>query len=313
MSGAGGLDIAVILPCFNEAAAIGGVVEAFRRALPDATIYVYDNNSSDNTAEAAEAAGAVVRDEAMQGKGNVVRRAFSDIEADIYVMADGDGTYDATRAPDLVDKLLDRQLDMVVGTRADDSPEAYRRGHRVGNLMFNKAIAFLFGDRFSDIFSGYRVFSRRFVKSFPALSAGFEIETELTVHAIQLRMPVAEEPTAYSSRIEGSESKLRTYRDGFRILLAILRFIQRFRPLFFYGGWAIAFALLSVGLGYPVVVEYFDTGLVPRFPTAILATGIMLMAALSLAIALILNANSRSQLEMKRLKYLEYPRTSRRP
>lgn len=311
MSGADGLEIAVILPCYNEAAAIGGVVEAFRRALPDAVIYVYDNNSSDDTAAAAEAAGALVRDEAMQGKGNVVRRAFSDIEADIYVMADGDGTYDAARAPDLVDMLLDRQLDMVVGTRADDTPEAYRRGHRLGNLMFNKAIAFLFGDRFSDIFSGYRVFSRRFVKSFPALSAGFEIETELTVHAIQLRMPVAEEPTAYSSRVEGSESKLRTYRDGFRILIAILRFIQRFRPLFFYGGWAIALALLSIGLGYPVVAEYFETGLVPRFPTAILATGVMLMAALSLAIALILNANSRSQLEMKRLKYLEYPRTRR--
>lgn len=312
MSGADGLEIAVILPCYNEAAAIGGVIAAFRRALPDAAIYVYDNNSSDGTAAAAEAAGALVRDEAMQGKGNVVRRAFSDIEADIYVMADGDGTYDAARAPDLVDMLLDRQLDMVVGTRADDSPEAYRRGHRLGNLMFNKAIAMLFGDRFSDIFSGYRVFSRRFVKSFPALSAGFEIETELTVHAIQLRMPVAEEPTVYSSRVEGSESKLRTYRDGFRILLAIMRFIQRFRPLFFYGGCAIALALLSIGLGYPIVVEFFETGLVPRFPTAILAMGIMLMAALSFAIALILNANSRSQLEMKRLKYLEYPRTSRR-
>jgi glycosyltransferase involved in cell wall biosynthesis len=312
MSRADGLDIAVILPCYNEAAAIGGVVQAFRDALPDAAIYVYDNNSSDGTAVAAEAAGAVVRHEAMQGKGNVVRRAFSDIEADIYVMADGDGTYDAARAPELVDMLLDRQLDMVVGTRADDSPEAYRRGHRLGNLLFNKAIAVLFGDRFRDIFSGYRVFSRRFVKSFPALSEGFEIETELTVHAIQLRMPVTEVATAYSSRAEGTESKLRTYRDGLRILMAIGRFIQRFRPLLFYSVIAAALALLSIALGYPIVIEFFETGLVPRFPTAILATGIMVLAALSLAIALILNANSRSQLEMKRLKYLEYPLGSRR-
>jgi hypothetical protein len=208
--------------------------------------------------------------------------------------------------------LLDRQLDMVVGTRADDSPEAYRRGHRLGNLMFNKTIAFLFGDRFSDIFSGYRVFSRRFVKSFPALSAGFEIETELTVHAIQLRLPVAEMPTAYSNRAEGTESKLRTYRDGFKILFAILRFTQRFRPMFFYGVCAVVLALLSVGLGYPIVVEYFETGLVPRLPTAVLSTGIMLIAALSFAIGLILDANSRSQLEMKRLKYLDYPAAPRR-
>jgi glycosyltransferase involved in cell wall biosynthesis len=312
MRGTDGLEIAVILPCYNEAAAIADVVQEFRQALPDAAIYVYDNNSSDDTAAIAEAAGAVVRHESMQGKGHVVRRAFSDIEADVYVMADGDGTYDAGRAPDLVAALLDRQLDMVVGTRDDDSPEAYRRGHRLGNLMFNKAIALLFGDTFNDIFSGYRVFSRRFVKSFPALSAGFEIETELTVHAIQLRMPVAEIPTLYSNRTEGTASKLRTYRDGFRILMAIVRFIQRFRPLFFYGAWAIALALLSIGLGYPIVAEFIETGLVPRLPTAVLSTGIMLLAALSLAIALILNANSRSQLEMKRLKYLEYPRTQRK-
>jgi glycosyltransferase involved in cell wall biosynthesis len=312
MSGSADLDIAVILPCYNESAAIGGVVRDFRQALPEAAIYVYDNNSTDDTAAVAEAAGARVRHEAMQGKGNVVRRAFADVEADVYVMADGDGTYDAARAAELVDLLLDWQLDMVVGTRADDSPEAYRRGHRAGNLLFNKAIAWLFGDTFTDIFSGYRVFSRRFVKSFPALSAGFEIETELTVHAIQLRMPVAEVPTAYRSRVEGSESKLRTYRDGFKILIAILRFIQRFRPLLFYGVAGGALALLSIALGYPVVVEFFETGLVPRLPTAVLATGIMLMATLSFAIALILNANSRSQLEMKRLKYLEYPRTQRR-
>jgi glycosyltransferase involved in cell wall biosynthesis len=312
MSRTEGLDIAVILPCYNEAAAIAGVVRDFRAALPGAAIYVYDNNSTDDTAAVAEAAGARVRHEPMQGKGNVVRRAFADVEADIYVMADGDGTYDAGRAVELVDLLLGRQLDMVVGARADDSPEAYRRGHRTGNLLFNKTVASLFGDRFSDIFSGYRVFSRRFVKSFPALSEGFEIETELTVHAIQLRMPVAEVPTAYRSRAEGSESKLRTYRDGLKILLTILRFTQRFRPLLFYSAAAGALAFLSIMLGYPVVIEFFETGLVPRLPTAVLSTGIMLLAALALAIALILNANSRSQLEMKRLKYLEYARTPRR-
>lgn len=305
------IDVAVILPCYNEAAAIAGVVQDFRRALPDAEVYVYDNNSTDGTAAAAEAAGARVRQEPMQGKGNVVRRAFADLEADVYVMADGDGTYDAGQASGLVDMLLDRQLDMVVGARADDSPEAYRRGHRTGNRLLNKAVAWLFGDRFSDIFSGYRVFSRRFVKSFPALSEGFEIETELTVHAIQLRMPVAEVPTAYRSRAEGTASKLRTYRDGLKILFTILRFIQRFRPLLFYGAVAVSLALLSVTLGYPIVVEFFETGLVPRLPTAVLSTGIMLIAALSLAIALILNAASRSQLEMKRLKYLEYPRAAR--
>jgi len=312
MSRTEGLDIAVILPCYNEAAAIAGVVRDFRAALPGAAIYVYDNNSTDDTAAVAEAAGARVRHEPMQGKGNVVRRAFADVEADIYVMADGDGTYDAGRVAELVDLLLGRQLDMVVGTRADDSPEAYRRGHRTGNLLFNKTVASLFGDRFSDIFSGYRVFSRRFVKSFPALSEGFEIETELTVHAIQLRMPVAEVPTAYRSRVEGSQSKLRTYRDGFKILFTILRFTQRFRPLLFYSAAAGALAFLSIVLGYPVVIEFFETGLVPRLPTAVLSTGIMLLAALALAIALILNANSRSQLEMKRLKYLEYARTPRR-
>lgn len=311
-SGTEALDIAVILPCYNEAAAIADVVEDFRRALPGATIYVYDNNSSDDTAAVAAAAGAEVRHEPMQGKGNVVRRAFADVEADVYVMADGDGTYDAERAGALVALLRERQLDMVVGTRHDDSPEAYRRGHRFGNRMFNKVIAWLFDDRFTDVLSGYRVFSRRFVKSFPALSAGFEIEPELTVHAIQLRMPVAEMPTMYSSRAEGTESKLRTYRDGLRILIAIGRFIQRVRPLLFYGVIAIVLALVSVSLGYPVFVEFVETGLVPRFPTVVLATGIMVLAALSLAIALILNANSRSQLEMKRLKYLEYPLTPRR-
>lgn len=305
--GTAGLDIAVILPCHNEAAAIGDVIHDFKRALPGARIFVYDNNSTDDTAALAEAAGACVRHEPMQGKGHVVRRAFSDVEADVYVMADGDGTYDASRAAEMVQTLIDRQLDMVVGARTEDMPDAYRRGHRLGNLMFNKAIAILFGDHFSDVFSGYRVFSRRFVKSFPALASGFETETELTVHAIQLRMPVAEMPTMYGSRAEGTESKLRTYRDGLKIGFAILRFIQRFRPLLFYGAISIALGLLSFALGYPILVEYIETGLVPRLPTAVLATGIMVLAALALAIALILNANRRSQLELKRLKYLEYP------
>lgn len=310
MTAPSGPQIAVILPCYNEGAAVGDVVASFKAALPQATVYVYDNNSTDDTAVNAAAAGAEVRKEKMQGKGNVVRRAFSDIEADVYLMADGDGTYDAARSGEMADLLLRDHLDMVVGTREDEAPEAFRRGHRTGNLLFNRTVAMLFGDTFTDIFSGYRVFSRRFVKSFPSLSAGFEIETELTVHAIQLRMPVAEIPTEYRGRAEGTESKLRTYRDGFKILLTVLHFMRHYRPLFFYGLLAGLLALMSAGFGYPVLVEFFETGLVPRLPTAVLAMGTMLLAALSLAIGLILNNASRGQLEMKRLKYLEYPRST---
>jgi glycosyltransferase involved in cell wall biosynthesis len=305
--------VAVILPCYNEGAAIATVVADFQRALPGATVYVYDNNSTDDTADAARRAGAVVRQETMQGKGNVIRRAFSDVDAEIYVMADGDGTYDATRAPEMVGLLRTDSLDMVVGVREEQGEDAYRRGHRTGNMLFNRTVAILFGDRFTDIFSGYRVFSRRFVKSFPALSAGFEIETELSVHAIQLRMPILEIPTAYSGRIEGTTSKLRTYRDGFKILRNIALFTQHYRPLLFYGVIAMMLAGLSVGLVYPVIVEFFETGLVPRFPTAILATGIMLTAALCMAIGLILHTMSRGQLEMKRLEYLRYPCASEIP
>lgn len=305
--------IAVILPCYNEGAAIATVVADFQRALPGATVYVYDNNSTDDTVAAARQAGAVVRGEPMQGKGNVIRRAFSDVDADIYVMADGDGTYDAARAPEMVSRLRAEYLDMLVGTREERGEDAYRPGHRTGNMLFNRTVAILFGDRFTDIFSGYRVFSRRFVKSFPALSAGFEIETELSVHAIQLRMPILEVPTAYRGRIEGTASKLRTYRDGFKILRNIALFTQHYRPLLFYGVIAVMLAALSVGLAYPVVVEFFETGLVPRFPTAILATGIMLIAALCLAIGLILHTISRGQLEMKRLEYLRYPCASDAP
>lgn len=300
--------IAVILPCYNEEAAIADVVRDFSAALPDAFIYVYDNNSTDDTVAVAEAAGARVRKEPMQGKGNVVRRAFSDIEADVYLMADGDGTYDPGRAREMVDMLLGDNLDMIVGVRTDDDPDAYRRGHRTGNRLFNLTVAWLFGDLFTDIFSGYRVFSRRFVKSFPALSAGFEIETELTVHAIQLRMPVAEIPTTYRGRVEGSESKLRTYRDGFKILHTVLLFTQHYRPLFFFTVLAGMLATVSVLLGYSVVAEYFETGLVTRFPTAVLSMGVMLVGAISQAIGLVLNNSSRGQLEMKRLKYLEFPR-----
>jgi glycosyltransferase involved in cell wall biosynthesis len=305
--------VAVILPCYNEGAAVATVVADFQRALPGATVYVYDNNSTDDTADAARRAGAVVRQETMQGKGNVIRRAFSDVDAEIYVMADGDGTYDATRAPEMVGLLRTDSLDMVVGVREEQGEGAYRRGHRTGNMLFNRTVAILFGDRFTDIFSGYRVFSRRFVKSFPALSAGFEIETELSVHAIQLRMPILEIPTAYSGRIEGTTSKLRTYRDGFKILRNIALFTQHYRPLLFYGVIAMMLAGLSVGLAYPVIVEFFETGLVPRFPTAILATGIMLTAALCMAIGLILHTMSRGQLEMKRLEYLRYPCASEIP
>lgn len=306
------VEIAVILPCYNEEAAIGGVVAAFKQHLPGAAICVYDNNSTDGTAAAARAAGAVVLREPMQGKGNVVRRAFSDVEADVYVMADGDGTYAADRAPEMVDMLLRDHLDMVVGVREGDDPAAYRRGHRAGNRLFNAVVALLFGDRFSDIFSGYRVFSRRFVKSFPALSLGFEIETELTVHAIELRMPVAEIATAYGGRAEGSASKLHTYRDGLKILRNIVRFTQHYRPLLFYGAIGGVLAAGSLVLGYPVVMEYLQTGLVPRLPTAVLATGVMLTAALSVAIGLILHTISRGQLEVKRLLYLNYPHPATR-
>ena len=306
------VDIAVILPCYNEVAAIADVVAAFQKHLPDAVVYVYDNNSSDDTAATARAAGATVRRELLQGNGNVVRRAFSDVEADVYIMADGDGTYDAARAREMVDQLMRDNLDMIVGTREGDDPAAYRRGHKTGNLLFNGVVALLFGDRFSDIFSGYRVFSRRFVKSFPALSAGFEIETELTVHAIQLRMPVAEVATAYGGRVEGSASKLNTYRDGLKILRNIVLFTQHYRPLLFYGAISVILAGISLLFGYPVIVEYFETGLVPRLPSAVLATGIMLTASVSLAIGLILHTISRGQLEVKRLLYLNYPHPSTR-
>lgn len=300
--------LAVILPCYNEEAAIADVVRDFRAALPQAVVYVYDNNSKDRTVEAAHAAGAVVRRETRQGKGHVVRRMFADVDADIYVLADGDGTYDAASAPALVEKLVGEQLDMVVGSRLTTyEGEAFRRGHRFGNDLLTGFLGMCFGRTFTDILSGYRVFSRRFVKSFPALSRGFEIETELSVHALELRMPIAEVVTAYKARAAGSASKLRTYRDGFRILMMILNLFKEERPLAFFSIIASTLALAAVVLSYPVFITYFETGLVPRFPTAILSTGLMILACLSLTCGFVLDTVTHGRREMKRLAYLAIP------
>jgi glycosyltransferase involved in cell wall biosynthesis len=299
--------IAVLLPCYNEEAAIAQTVAGFRAALPDARIYVYDNNSRDRTVEVARGAGAIVRTERMQGKGNVVRRMFADIDADFYVMADGDATYDPESAPAMVARLIDDGLDMVVGTRVHEAAEAYRRGHVLGNRMMTGILAKLFGRSFTDIFSGYRVFSRRFVKSFPVLSAGFEIETEMSVHALELKMPVGELETRYFARGEGSESKLSTYGDGFRIGRTIVTLYRIEKPMLFFGIIAAAFALLSVILAIPLGVTYAETGLVPRLPTAILATGLMILAFLNLFAGLILDTVVRGRREVRRLAYLSFP------
>jgi glycosyltransferase involved in cell wall biosynthesis len=296
--------VAVLLPCYNEQAAIAQTVAGFRAVLPDAKIYVYDNNSTDRTCEVAAAAGAIVRTERMQGKGNVVRRMFADIEADIYVMADGDATYEAKAAPAMVAQLIDEQLDMVVGARHSEVDEAYRRGHRFGNAMLTTMLAWAFGRSFSDILTGYRVFSRRFVKSFPVLSAGFEIETEISVHALEMRMPVAEVVTAYAARPEGSVSKLSTYSDGWRILRTIAMLFRFERPLLFFGSLAAVLALAAIVLAVPLIITFFDTGLVPRFPTAILATGLMILAALNGFCGLILDTVVRGRREVRRLAYL---------
>jgi glycosyltransferase involved in cell wall biosynthesis len=299
--------IAVILPCYNEAAAISQTVAAFRASLPDARIYVYDNNSSDATCAVAAEAGAIVRSEKMQGKGNVVRRMFADVDADIYIMADGDATYDAAAAPALVQQLIDENLDMVVGARKSEVEAAYRRGHRLGNAMLTGMLAQLFGRSFSDILSGYRVFSKRFVKSFPVLSSGFEIETEISVHALELTMPVAEQVTAYAARPEGSESKLSTYRDGWRILKTIIRLFRYERPLAFFGVIALLLVVIAISLAIPLAITYFNTGLVPRLPTALLSTGLIILAAMSMMSGLILDTVVRGRLEVRRLAYLAYP------
>ena len=300
--------VAVLLPCYNEEAAIGQVVRAFRRALPQAEIYVYDNASSDRTSQVAAAAGATVVAEPLRGKGNVVRRMFADVEADIYVLADGDDTYDADAAPRLIELLCREQLDMVNAARSNTSQEAYRRGHKFGNRLFTRLVSALFGKRFNDILSGYRVFSRRFVKSFPALAQGFEIETELTVHALELRMPVREVPTAYKERPEGSVSKLSTFRDGFRILRTIARLAKEERPLAFFSAGGAVLALASVVLAFPLLLTYLESGLVPRVPTAVLASGLMILAFLGLACGLILDSVAHGRREMKRLHYLTLPK-----
>ncbi len=298
--------IAVLLPCYNEEVAIVQTIVGFRDALPGATIYVYDNNSSDRTIDVARAAGAVVRTERMQGKGNVVRRMFADIDADVYVMADGDATYEAAAAPALVARLLDEQLDMIVGARKSEIEAAYRRGHRWGNAMLTGMLTQVFGRSFTDILSGYRVFSRRFVKSFPVLSAGFEIETEISVHALELKMPTAEIVTAYAARPEGSVSKLSTYSDGWRIVRTIAMLARFERPLAFFGFIGFVLALMAVLLSVPLVVTYLDTGDVPRFPTAILATGLMIVAFLNFFAGLILDTVVRGRREVRRLAYLQY-------
>ncbi len=301
------MKIAVLLPCYNEAAAIARTVADFRAALPAAAIHVYDNNSSDGTADAARAAGAIVGAERMQGKGHVVRRMFADVDADIYVLADGDATYEAAAAPALIQRLLDERLDMVVGARRSEVEAAYRRGHRLGNRLLTGMLAWTFGRSFTDILSGYRIFSRRFVKSFPLLSAGFEIETEISVHALEMRMPVAEMVTNYAARPEGSVSKLNTYGDGWRIVRTIAMLFRLERPLAFFGGVAALLGIAALILAEPLFETYAATGLVPRFPTAILATGLVLLSALSAFTGLILDTVVRGRREAKRLAYLRYP------
>jgi glycosyltransferase involved in cell wall biosynthesis len=298
--------IAVLLPCYNEEAAIAQTVAGFRAALPGAVIYVYDNNSRDRTVEVATAAGAIVRRERIQGKGAVVRRMFADVDADVYVMADGDATYDAASAPALVARLLGDQLDMIVGSRVSQVQESYRRGHRFGNALLTGMLARLFGRSFTDILSGYRVFSRRFVKSFPSLSAGFEIETEISVHALELKMPCAEIETPYFARPEGSASKLSTYGDGWRILRTIITLYRIERPLLFFGAIGGLFAAIGLVMGVPLVVTYLQTHLVPRFPTAILITGLGLFAALNVFTGLILDTVVRGRREVRRLAYLAH-------
>lgn len=305
------LRLAVLIPCYNEEVAIGTVVSDFQRVLPQATIYVFDNNSLDRTADIARSLGAVVRHVPLQGKGNVMRRMFADIEADIYILVDGDDTYHPETSPQMIDALLAEGLDMVVGRRKSTEVESYRMGHRLGNRMLTGCVAQLFGRRFTDMLSGYRVFSRRYVKSFPALARGFETETELTVHALELRMPVTEIDTPYKARPEGSFSKLNTIRDGVRILNTILRLFRLERPLLFFGLICLILTLLAVGLATPLALTYIETGLVPRLPTALLVTGLGILASLSLTCGLILENVTQTRQEARRLIYLGIPSAGR--
>ena len=296
--------VAVLIPCFNEEQAIAGVVGDFRRVLPNAVIYVYDNNSTDATRKVAENAGAIVRGEFLQGKGNVVRRMFADIEADAYVLVDGDGTYDAKSAPQMVERLVGESLDMVNGARVATTPLAYRTGHALGNRVLTGAVAVIFGDRIRDMLSGYRVLSRRFVKSFPALAKGFETETELTVHALELRLPIAEVDTPYRDRPPGSASKLHTFRDGFRILRTIVLLMKEERPLLFFSAVGVVLGGMAVAVAWPLLATYLATGLVPRLPTAILATGLTILGFMSFVTGLLLDSVTHGRRELKRLHYL---------
>jgi glycosyltransferase involved in cell wall biosynthesis len=297
-------EVAVLVPCYNEERAIAKVVADFHAALPEADVYVYDNNSTDGTVEAARRAGAVVRRETYQGKGHVVRRMFNDVEADVYVLVDGDATYDAPSAPAMIAKLVEERLDMVVAARTDHESAVYRPGHRTGNRLLTGIVAHMFGRSFTDILSGYRVFSRRFVKSFPILSGGFEIETELTIHALELELPVGEIATPYYARPSGSASKLSTWSDGFRILWTVLKLYRAERPLSLFGAFGLALAIVSLGLALPIFVTYVQEGLVPRLPTAVLSTGLMLLAFLSTACGLILDTVTRGRRELKLIAYL---------
>ena len=299
--------VAVLVPCYNEAVTIAQVVRDFRKALPEAIIYVYDNNSSDDTAGIARECGAMVRHVGLQGKGNVIRRMFADIEADIYVMVDGDATYHAPSAPVMVQRMLLEGLDMVVGSRKSEEQAAYRAGHRFGNQMLTGFVTVLFGRSFSDMLSGYRVFSRRFVKSFPAQAQGFETETELTVHALEMRVPAAEVETPYGARPEGSFSKLSTYRDGWRILQTILLLLRTERPLAFFGSAGLLLMALALTLAWPLFWTYAETGLVPRLPTAVLVMGLLLLASLSFVCGLVLDTMTRARHELKRIAYLAHP------
>lgn len=299
-------EIAVIVPCYNEETAIGIVVQEFRAILPDAKIYVYDNNSTDRTIEVATEAGAAVFTETQQGKGHVMRRMFADVEADYYVLVDGDNTYESAAAPRLLEILIQNNLDMVTGCRVTEIKEAYRPGHKFGNWLLTGLVQRIFGNRTRDMLSGYRIFSRRFIKSFPALSRGFEIETELTVHALELRMPIADADTNYIDRLPGSESKLSTFRDGFRILRLIMSLIKEERPLPFFSTISALLLLIALTIGYPIIIEFMETGLVPRLPTATLAAAISVISVLAFLAGLILDTVTLGRREMKRLHYLSY-------
>lgn len=299
--------IAVLLPCYNEEVAIGSLVTALRQELPEANIYVYDNNSTDKTSEVAKAAGAIVRFEPQKGKGNVVRRMFADIDADIYLMMDGDMTYDVSRARELMNKLRSETLDMVVGRRITDDPNAYRPGHRWGNNALTGTLKFIFGQRFEDILSGYRVFSRRFVKSFPTLSKGFEIETEMSIHALELGLPVAEVDTAYFARPAGSFSKLNTYRDGIRISWTIMNLFRTEKPLIFFALVSLVLSVFSLIIFVPIWEDFKRTGLVDRIPSTILCLGLMISAVFSLFSGFILDSTSRLTKEIRKLHYLSLP------